>query len=91
MSVSKAEIILIVISFSAFGICNGFYRPMPIFLRSTNEKIMKDRLVSRHKPPSPAQDIESPFLVVSNNNSYENCDWGDVLHKKHKISKWEMS
>ena len=62
-TVNKATIILIVIGFTVFGNCNGFYRPRPRFLQNTLNKILNDRLARRFNLPSittttPAPEVE---------------------------------
>ena len=62
-SVNKSTIFLVVIGFTVFGNCNGFYRPMPRFLENTLNKILNDQLAKRFNPLSittttPAPEVE---------------------------------
>ena len=51
-AIIKQAIFLIVIGFTAFGSCNGFYRPMPRFLENTLNKILNDQLARRFDLPT---------------------------------------
>ena len=71
-AINKQAIFLIVIGFTAFGICNGFYRPMPSFLDKTLNKILNDQLARRFNLPTittttPAPEMEQleQFIKVS--------------------------
>ena len=62
-ALSKATLVLIVITFTVFGNCNGFYRPMPSFLDKTINIILNDQLARRFNLPTittttPAPEVE---------------------------------
>ena len=73
-ALNKATLVLIVITFTVFGHCNGFYRPMPRFLDKTLNKILNDQLARRFNLPTitttPAPEMEQleQFIKVHTKN-----------------------
>ena len=62
-ALDKATLVLFFITFTVFGHCNGFYRPMPSFLDKTLNKILNDQLARRFNLPTittttPAPEVE---------------------------------
>ena len=78
-ALNKAIAVFIVITFTVFGKCNGFYRPMPSFLDKTLNIILNDQLARRFNLPTittttPAPEVEQleqleqQFIKVSTKN-----------------------
>ncbi len=68
-AINKQAIFLIVIGFTAFGSCNGFYRPMPRFIENTLNKILNDQLARRFNLPAattatPAYEVEQLEQII---------------------------
>ena len=59
-ALNKAIAVFIVITFTVFGNCNGFYRPMPSFLDKTLNIILNDQLARRFNLPSITTTTSSP-------------------------------
>ena len=77
-ALNKAIAVFIVITFTVFGNCNGFYRPMPSFLDKTLNIILNDQLSRRFNLPTittttPAPEVEQlekleQFIKVHSKN-----------------------